>query len=87
VTNQGKVEHEFEILRTNRPVDALPFEPGENKARTDAPGIFSIADKSIDRGESKSLVVSLPPGNYVIICNKDGHYRAGERVGFTVTSP
>jgi uncharacterized cupredoxin-like copper-binding protein len=87
VTNQGKVEHEFEILRTNRRVDALPFEAGENKVRTDAPGIVSIDDKSIDRGQSETLIVSLAPGNYVIICNKDGHYRAGERAGFTVTSP
>ena len=80
VTNDGKMEHEFVVLRTDVAPDALPVESG--KASEDG-HIDEL--EGIQPGTSQTLTVDLPAGTYVLVCNLVGHYQSGMHAGFTVT--
>ena len=83
VTNGGAGTHEFVVLRTDTPADALP-------ANTELP---SKALEDIHMGETgdmpahvySGLTLALGAGHYVVLCNEPGHYMAGMRADFTVT--
>jgi uncharacterized cupredoxin-like copper-binding protein len=79
VTNSGKVEHEFVVLRTSDAPGALPVKGGE--ASEDG-----IVDEiqSVQPGAAGSLTVDLTSGHYVLICNLPDHYAAGMYAGLTV---
>jgi uncharacterized cupredoxin-like copper-binding protein len=81
VANDGKIKHEFVVLKTNRAPGKLPLKNGEaNEEAFDSPGeIGGIAPSKRD-----SLTVVLKPGKYVLICNLPGHYRAGQSTGLNV---
>ncbi len=81
VTNTGKVEHEFAVIKTTKPANAAL-----NKQNPDAdvPGnVGEIA--SIQPGASKQLVIKkLAAGHYALVCALPGHYESGMYSEFTV---
>jgi uncharacterized cupredoxin-like copper-binding protein len=78
VRNTGNITHEFVILRTAKPADALM-----KGARADESGnVGETGDMAA--GTSKKLTVNLKPGHYALVCNLPGHYKAGQHVDFTV---
>ncbi len=85
ITNTGGAEHEFVILKTDIAQDKLP-------AKADEPGKaaeFGHVDEidPVAAGATVALAVNLSAGNYVLLCNKPGHYAAGMHAAFTVTTP
>lgn len=78
VHNAGTVTHEFVVLKTNTPANALL--KGD---RADESGnVGETGD--LKAGTSKTLSLNLPPGHYALICNLPGHYKAGQHTDFTV---
>jgi uncharacterized cupredoxin-like copper-binding protein len=78
VHNAGTVTHEFVVLKTNTPANALL--KGD---RADESGnVGETGD--LKAGASKTLSLKLPPGHYALICNLPGHYKAGQHTDFTV---
>jgi uncharacterized cupredoxin-like copper-binding protein len=76
--------HDFSVLRTDLPANALPTGPVDNADITssDIEVIDSIAP--MDSGESATLTLDLSAGNYVLICNVYNHYSLGMTAAFTV---
>ena len=80
VTNTGKVEHEFVILKTDKPAADLPLE--KEGGASEAGAVDEI--EGIKPGGTESLAVELPAGHYVLICNLPGHYTSGMHTDLTV---
>ena len=83
IRNDGRVAHEFVILRSDHAADALPREGDEVSEH--AAGKLQDEAEGIDPGKTVNLATSLKPGRYVLICNLTGHYRRGMHAGFRVT--
>jgi uncharacterized cupredoxin-like copper-binding protein len=78
VQNSGTITHEFVVLKTRTPANALL-----KGARADETGnVGETGD--LKAGASKTLTLNLPPGHYALICNLPGHYKAGQHTDFTV---
>lgn len=85
-TNSGTIPHEVVYLRTDRPVDDLPIDDND-KVNRFAEGIEDLGVIRTDDlvpGATVRKLFDLPAGNYVLICNIPGHYRAGMFVAFTI---
>ena len=80
IKNEGNMEHEFELLRTDLPFDQLPTTP-DAKAKED--GLVKQV-KGIGVGKVSVVTADLAAGKYVIICNLAGHYQLGMRAALTV---
>jgi uncharacterized cupredoxin-like copper-binding protein len=83
IRNDGRVEHEFVILRSNHAAGALPVDGDE--VAEDAAGQRADEAKGIAPGKTVTLKAKLDPGRYVLICNLAGHYARGMRAAFRVT--
>lgn len=77
--NEGSVEHELVLFKTNKNPASLPTEKNgdvdEEKLDKEAEEIGEIAD--VEAGETKSEEFELTPGKYVMFCNLPGHYAQG----------
>jgi uncharacterized cupredoxin-like copper-binding protein len=81
VSNDGKIKHEFVILKTNIAPGKLPLKDGDaNEETAESPGEVP----GIASGKKKTLDVVLKPGKFVLLCNLPGHYKAGQYTGITV---
>ena len=79
VQNAGQKEHEFVVIRTNRAPNALPVKAYK------ASEIGSQGEiGEFGAGLTKKLTLTLKPGNYVLICNIEKHYRRGQFAGLVV---
>ena len=88
VTNDATdQEHEFVIFKTDLPEDQLPTKE-DGSVDEEGQGVTHIDELGgIKPGETQTLKVNLPPGNYVAICNltdPSSHYQAGMHWAFTV---
>ncbi len=85
--NDGSVEHELVLFKTNKNPANLPTEANgdvdEEKLDKEAEGAGEIAD--VGAGETKSEEFDLTPGKYVMFCNLPGHYAQGMYGTITVT--
>ena len=90
VANQGRMDHEFVIIKTNLKIDELPVNSkglDEKKA-----GVEIGEIENIRPGEQKQATFYLTEGSYVLFCNKlemengeiKSHFRHGMRIAFTV---
>ncbi len=79
VTNTGKVEHEFVVVKTVRPAGSLTSHGGE---ASEAGNVGEIG--SVKPGQQKKLTLTLKAGHYSLLCNLPGHYKAGQFVDFYV---
>jgi uncharacterized cupredoxin-like copper-binding protein len=78
VHNGGTMPHEFVVLRTNKPADALL----KGNEASEAGNVGEIP--GLAPGATKTLRLTLKAGHYALICNMPGHYMAGQRVDFAV---
>jgi uncharacterized cupredoxin-like copper-binding protein len=85
--NEGAVEHELVVFKTNMDPAKLPTEANgevdEEKMDEIAEEAGEIAD--VEAGETKSENFKLSPGKYVMFCNLPGHYAQGMYGTITVT--
>lgn len=84
VTNQGALEHEFVVLKTDLNPSAFQVPAGADKVDEEASGQNVGEVEGIAMMGSKELSLRLQPGNYVLLCNLPGHYQAGMHVAFQV---
>lgn len=76
ITNKGKIEHEFVLLKTER--KAATLEPRtENPLKVIEPG-FYVEAEDVAPGQTVKIKLPLPAGHYVFVCNKDGHATKGK---------
>ncbi len=77
--NQGKLSHELVLIHTNLAVDKLPLVSGGAEVDEDSFGEANLPGEigDVEPGDTKSLTVTLPAGRYVVLCNIEGHYKAG----------
>ena len=86
VTNDGTIVHEFVVFKTDDAEDALPMESDDPEVNEDDPSLSSMGEvEDVDPGSSKSFSATLEPGEYVGICNVEGHYESGMHIHFTVS--
>ena len=78
VTNAGKIEHEFVVLKTSKPAADLL-----KGAKADEAGNVGEIG-SVKPGQTKALKLNLAAGHYALICNLPGHYSAGQHADLTV---
>lgn len=86
VANQGAVEHELVILRTDVAPTALAMNAAEpGTAEEDSTEVKDVGEiDAVTPGTSKTAVFDLAPGKYVLICNEASHYQAGMETAFEV---
>jgi hypothetical protein len=93
IKNNGSLEHELTIVRTDLAADELPTKD-DGSVDLDAPDVHEERTvEEIGDGDETGRTFSLDPGNYVLIDNTvddvDGeetaYYGKGMYAGFTVT--
>ena len=90
VANNGRMDHEFIIIKTDIPVHDLPVHEKGLDEKKAGEAIGEIED--LRPGEVRELTLDMPSGKYVLFCNKVeiedhkiiSHYRHGMRVAFIV---
>ena len=80
VKNDGALEHEFVVLRSDSHHHLLKVKGGE-AVETGRKGEIP----KVVPGQVRTLTLSLKPGKYVLICNLLGHYRAGQFASLRVS--
>jgi hypothetical protein len=78
VTNIGKQEHEFVVLKTSKPAGNLL--KGKEADETGAVGEID----GVPPGQARTLNLTLKRGHYALICNLPGHYKTGQFADFYV---
>ncbi len=79
VRNDGAIEHELVVLRTDLHHHVLPVK----RAVAVETGKLGRTAK-IAAGQERVLTLSLKPGKYVLLCNLLGHYKAGQYAALRV---
>lgn len=86
VDNAGPSTHEFHVVRTNLPGDALPLRPDGLSVNDQSAQLHSVGQvEAVKLGGHARLTLDLPPGHYVAYCNLEGHYLGGTFTQFEVT--
>jgi uncharacterized cupredoxin-like copper-binding protein len=78
VRNAGAINHEFVVIRTNKPAAKLL----KGSEANEAGNVGEIG--RVTPGATKTLRLDLKAGHYALICNLPGHYQAGQRADFVV---
>ena len=78
VTNVSIIEHEFVVIRTNKPAGNLL--KGQEANESGAVGEID----GVPGGQAKTVTLDLKRGHYALICNLPGHYLAGQFADFYV---
>jgi uncharacterized cupredoxin-like copper-binding protein len=82
--NQGTVEHELIVLKTDLAPTALKIRAAESKADEAASGQNLGEVEGVGAGQTKRKTFDLTPGQYVLLCNIVDHYRQGMVMAFEV---
>jgi len=79
VNNNGSIQHELVVFRTDLDEKALPMEADGHKIDEEGSGITHLDPEAedVNPGGSKSITIDLPPGRYVFVCNIEDHYTQG----------
>ena len=84
VTNKGTMIHEFDIYKSQLPLDKLPIN-GSQQVDEGNPAVDTIeASEPIAAGATVNIVARLAAGHYYIVCNQPGHYSLGMRLDLVV---
>jgi uncharacterized cupredoxin-like copper-binding protein len=85
VTNAAKTErHELIVVRVTDPKAPLPFDDAKHRViESQIKALGEVSD--LKPGQSKSLTLTLAPGDYLLICNIKDHFKAGMTLPFTAT--
>ncbi|MDE3088983.1 MAG: copper-binding protein [Chloroflexota bacterium] len=85
VANQGKIEHEMVVLKTDLAANALKPSAADPTKVDEEAGAKNVGEiGEIATGTSKSDTFDLAPGKYVLVCNIAGHYKSGMATAFEV---
>ena len=94
VKNDGTIDHEMVVLKTDTPFDQIPVNAAGDPPATVATGANKIlednnvgetGDPDVKKGETRTFTIKdMQPGNYVLVCNLAAHYQMGLREPFTV---
>jgi uncharacterized cupredoxin-like copper-binding protein len=89
VTGGGPSTHEMVAFKTDLPEDQLPVVSSTKKVDEAAATVkhFAPEAENVAKGGSKKVVLDLPVGKYVFICNVPGHYSLGMHAAFEVLPP
>ena len=82
VRNAGAIPHEFLVVQTDLPPDRLPQK--EQKAVDETAVRVVLRVEVIDGGQRATVVGTLSPARYVLLCNVPSHYETGMYAAFTV---
>jgi len=82
VTNIGKVEHEFVVIKTSKPAGNL-LGGDHGPTRADEKGAVGEIG-AIPPGQARTLNLTLKKGHYALVCNLPGHYMTGQFADFYV---
>jgi uncharacterized cupredoxin-like copper-binding protein len=79
-TNDGKIGHEFVIMRKGSAV-TVPFDAD------DEPNVFWEVE--VEAGKTKTVTFTAPdePGDYEVVCGIPAHFEAGMSAKLTVVKP
>jgi uncharacterized cupredoxin-like copper-binding protein len=84
IENVGATEHEMVVIQTDVAIADMAVEGHETDE--EAPGMNPIGEvEDVQPGESTTLVVTLEPGRYVLLCNLPKHFERGMATEFEVT--
>lgn len=83
VRNDGPSAHELAIIETDLAPGDLPVTDALIVDEA-AAGVLIGRTALLDAATVESLEVSLPAGNYALICNVPGHYESGMYAGLVV---
>jgi uncharacterized cupredoxin-like copper-binding protein len=75
--NQGKVIHELVLIKTDLATDALPVQGTDVNEDAFPAAALPGEIPDVKPGTTGTLTVTLPAGRYVMLCNVEGHYKAG----------
>jgi uncharacterized cupredoxin-like copper-binding protein len=77
--NDGQVEHELVLLKTDQNPVGLPLNGDEvDEEGLEAKGVENAGEiEEVNPGATKSGTFKLAPGKYVMICNLPGHFQRG----------
>src|SRR5207247_11029152 len=79
ITNDGTVDHEMVVLKTDQPADSFPitgFEGEPNRFDEDAKGLTNVGengDPAMKPGTSKMIKTDMAEDNYDIRCHLHGY--------------
>ena len=85
VTNNGKIGHEFLVVKTDIAPGEIPLdgdhfaEPTDGIEVIDEIGEFAV-------GTTETLTLNLEAGKYQIVCNLPDHYKNGMYIAFEVVN-
>lgn len=79
--NEGTIEHEAIVLKTDTAVDKLVVGADNRVSEKDSVGEVS----ETKAGATKATTIDLEAGNYLIVCNIAKHYEMGMRSALKVT--
>jgi uncharacterized cupredoxin-like copper-binding protein len=83
INNVGATEHEMVVIQTDVAIADMAVEKHETDE--EAPGMNPIGEvEDVQPGETTSLVLTLPAGNYVFLCNLPKHFERGMATEFQV---
>ena len=78
------VVHEMLVVAVDSPDAPLPYDFNKQTIVEDQVKMLGETDE-LQPNASKSIELTLAPGNYLLVCNVPGHYASGMVVPFTVT--
>ena len=95
VKNDGTIEHEAVVLKTNVPFDKLPITyggdppaPVDDRCRTrssEDTNIGETGDPNLKPGDTRTFTIKhMAAGDYVVVCNIAQHYAKGMRAALEV---
>ena len=83
--NEGKLDHEFVVFKSDLDPAQLPLN-AEGNVDEEGAGVKHIGEQeAIKPGTAPDFAISLDAGNYVVVCNLPGHYKAGMHTALKVT--
>ncbi len=88
LTNAGTIAHEFLVVRSDLTSTALLANVDATTKRIDE-ALLDVIDEQpeYEPGIPGTVTVTLTPGHYVVMCNIEGHYKAGMYADFDVLAP
>ena len=82
--NQGKLDHEAVLLKTEKSPKDLVQVAGTGKINEEAAG-ENVGEIEVEAGTTGAATFNLAPGRYILICNIPAHYLSGMFAELTVT--
>jgi len=82
--DQGKLDHEAVLLKTEKSPKDLVQVAGTGKINEEAAG-ENVGEIEVEAGTTGAATFNLAPGRYILICNIPAHYLSGMFAELTVT--